>query len=66
MKAQRNIYDVCQALGIQDLAVEIMQGTTNPVTIVRAVFHALEHHHKPAGRIATLRGKKVEELVYHG
>ena len=62
IKAQRNIYDVCQALGIQDLAVEIMQGKTNPVTVVRAVFHALEKHHKTADRIAALRGKTAAEL----
>ena len=32
------------------------------VTVVRAVFHALDKHHKTADRIAALRGKTAAEL----
>jgi small subunit ribosomal protein S5 len=58
VRAQRNAYDVCQALGIQDLAVKIMNGTTNPIAITRAIFHALDNNHKTPSQVANARGFK--------
>ena len=61
MRAQHTIYDICQALGIQDLSAKIMHGaTTNPVTITKTVLHALAHLHKTPDQVAKARGKKVE------
>ena len=64
VRAQRNAYDVCQALGIQDLAVKIMGGTVNPVTVTRAVFHALDKKHQTPSQVSEARGIKKDSLIY--
>jgi ribosomal protein S5 len=63
VRAQRNAYDVCMALGIQDISVNIMEGTTNPITIVQAMFHAFDYLHQSPSQVAAARGKTVEEIM---
>lgn len=63
VRAQRDIYEICQALGIQDLAVKIMGGTTNPITITRAFFHALENKHKTPEQVSKARGMTVDQVA---
>lgn len=62
VRAQRNVEDVCSALGVQDLAAQIMQGKTNPITITRAMFHALENLHKTPESVAKLRGMTARDV----
>jgi ribosomal protein S5 len=63
VRAQRDIYEFCFALGIQDLAADIMVGSTNPITISKALMHALTYRHKTPTMISKLRGKTVEEVM---
>lgn len=54
--------DFCNALGIQDLAVKIQAGSTNPITIIKALFYAMENLHKTPSQVAEARGLPVREL----
>ena len=63
VRAQHTIYDICMALGIQDIAAKIHHGaTTNPVTILKTFLYALAHQHRSPEEVAKLRGKKVVEV----
>ena len=62
VQAQRNAYDVCMALGIQDLAVDILEGTINPITVVRGMFCALDTFHKTPTQVSQARGMHIEEV----
>lgn len=62
VRAQHTIYDLCQALGMQDLSAQILIGKTNPVTITRAFMHALEYCHRTPREIASTRGLHLREV----
>ncbi|KAI3642501.1 hypothetical protein MP228_012056 [Amoeboaphelidium protococcarum] len=62
IRAQRNAYDVCQAVGMQDIAVQILDGKPNPIKISRAVFHALDNLHQTPAAVANARGRSVKEI----
>lgn len=62
VRAQSVVHDVFQALGVKDVNAKIMQGTTNPITIAKAVFNALDKHHKTPTQVAQARGKRVEQV----
>jgi small subunit ribosomal protein S5 len=62
VRAHHVIYDICQALGIQDLGAKITQGSTNPVTIARSMFYALRCLHKTPNHVSTVRGRPLQEV----
>jgi small subunit ribosomal protein S5 len=63
VRANHFVYDVCQALGIQDLGAKIMNGKVNPITIVKTMFHALESLHKTPSQVAQTRGRQVRMVT---
>eukprot|EP00158_Paraphelidium_tribonemae_P004388 Partr_v1_DN26726_c1_g1_i1_m8332 putative Ribosomal protein S5 len=62
IRAQRNVEDVCWAVGIKDLAGQVMGGKVNPITVVRAMFQALELQHKTPTAVARARGRRVSDI----
>jgi ribosomal protein S5 len=64
VRAQTVIYNICQALGIQDLAARIDQGNINPIKIARAFFYALEYKHKTPNDVARSRGRLITNLEH--
>jgi small subunit ribosomal protein S5 len=62
VRAQRDIYEFCMSLGIKDLAAQIMVGSTNPMTISKAMMYALTYLHKKPSDVARLRGKPVDQV----
>ena len=45
LKCQRNVEDVCHAIGVQDVYAKLMKGNSNPVTLTKAVLWALNKSH---------------------
>ena len=52
---------VCEAVGVKNVLAKI-NGTRNPINVVRATIDALEQMSSPE-MIAAKRGKKVEEIL---
>jgi len=52
---------VCEAVGVKNVLAKI-NGTRNPINVVRATIDALEKISSPE-MIAAKRGKKVEEIL---
>jgi ribosomal protein S5 len=65
VRAQRTVYDLCQALGIQDMSAKIMAGGTNPVTIAKTFLHALNTMHFTPENVAQKRGLKLSDVRMH-
>lgn len=62
VRAQHTLYDVCNAIGIQDVAVKIMTGKTNPVTLTRAFLGAMRRQHRTPERVARARGLHLTDV----
>ncbi|KAJ3354697.1 28S ribosomal protein S5, mitochondrial [Kappamyces sp. JEL0680] len=55
-----NIHEVMRCVGISDVYCKI-QGSTNPINVVKATFAALDAQKDPSD-IARMRGKKVVDV----
>ncbi|KAI8615952.1 ribosomal protein S5, C-terminal domain-containing protein, partial [Chytriomyces sp. MP71] len=64
--ANNNIHEICQCIGIRDLAAKV-RGSLNPLNVVKATFEALQLQRTPT-EIAQARGRKVVDIAnaYYG
>ncbi|CAI5756924.1 unnamed protein product [Candida verbasci] len=65
LRVNRNIFEMCQAVGIKDLRGKVFK-SRNPMTVCKAFFEALKEQ-KSIDELAANRGKKIIELrkVYY-